>query len=104
MSEAEILEEQKKLLENMDPTLLKFLASKRNMQNSAPSPQVAKEIESSQTTKVTESIDDTAQDSIEEEREESLDASLRGFPNMNRDEPEKREWMSDIPKVTLKFH
>ena len=100
MSEAEILEEQKKLMESIDPNLLKFLTGKRRTQIHAK-PHQDIEVDSSPVTSGARLTEDSVKNIKEEETKEGVDENLRGFPNMNRDEPEKREWMSDIPKVNI---
>ena len=99
MSEAEILAEQRRLLESLNPDLVKFLTNKRNIQPDQPMEEDTREEK--------EVVDLVKQQEIDIKEEDKSSQSdvidvLRRYPNMNQDEPDKREWMSDIPQVMLK--
>ena len=120
--------EQQKLLNGLDPNIVKFLQSKRDikpqterketealkpaigLQNRPLGEEIALETNSLKIENALDTSQGSEHDSNVERsnsvvlgQESGLPELFDKYPNMNRDEPEKREWMSEIPKVS-NFH
>ena len=93
MSADEVLAEQKKLLLSLRPDVVSFLTNKRISNKVEQSADLQASGRPLQNCSKNIQINDEA-DSIG-------DQHLNKYPNMNRDEPEKKEWMRDVKKVIL---
>ena len=97
LSEEDIINEREKLLQSIDPTLVQFLANRR-FGSHTQQMEVA--------TITGQDPKDAPAHSVEQATNESsvvdsLKKKYIDLPNMNKDEPEKREWMSDLPEVSF---
>jgi len=115
MSEGEILEEQQKLMQSLDPKLIEFVASRRpvkknidvinkvsqgrkltNLRSSEAVHQIFpdNDLTGNQVKSILKEEDSTSQNIENEE--------LFGkYLNMDIDEPEKREWMKELPEFPV---
>ena len=101
MSEQEILEEQEKLVQSLDPSLLEFLRTRRSTvplgDKSVPGDEpMHQDLLKTQSKPNSDSKHEPEPNTVED-----ISDLMNKYPNMNRDEPEKREWMSSIPEVTF---
>ena len=101
MSEQEILEEQEKLVQSLDPSLLVFLRTRRSMvppgDKSVPGDEpMQQDLLRTQSNPNSDSKPEPEPNTVED-----ISDLMNKYPNMNRDEPEKREWMSSIPEVNF---
>jgi len=90
MSEQEIIEEQNKLTQSLDPKLVQFLKSRRNATND---------------NKI-KAIDDVEMCDVNEiathkntTKPAAVSSDMTQFPNMTKSEPEKLSWTGDLPPV-----
>ena len=109
MSEQEILEEQEKLVLSLDPSLLQFLRNRRpgvepvpgetaklNLSGDTSMEQIISQSVPQPSSKPEHRFKPEHEPELHPEPEPDL---MNKYPNMNRDEPEKRQWMSNIPEV-----
>lgn len=106
MSEDEILSEREKLLQSLDPNIVKFLMDRRS--GAKPSPEQSMEhpkpsLEQSKpsTEQLTHDMDIGDEIKPVSTADDVVNELLNKYPHMNQDEPEKREWMANIPEVRL---
>uniref|UniRef100_A0A8C1KES3 RNA polymerase II-associated protein 1-like n=1 Tax=Cyprinus carpio TaxID=7962 RepID=A0A8C1KES3_CYPCA len=107
MSQSEILEEQRKLLAQLDPRLVEFVRSRKPQRTpgseSASGPVTSPELD--HTTEAQESQRETMEDEEEDENQLVVQAPITGLPikpqkewlHMDKVESEKLEWTRDLP-------
>uniref|UniRef100_A0A671R2D2 RNA polymerase II-associated protein 1-like n=1 Tax=Sinocyclocheilus anshuiensis TaxID=1608454 RepID=A0A671R2D2_9TELE len=102
MSQSEILEEQRKLLAQLDPRLVEFVRSRKAQRTpgseSASGPVTSPELDHS--IKAQESQRDTMEDDEEDENQLVVQLPIKPqkeWLHMDKVEPEKLEWTRDLP-------
>ncbi|XP_055015783.1 RNA polymerase II-associated protein 1 isoform X2 [Boleophthalmus pectinirostris] len=104
MSESEILDEQKRLLSQLDPRLVELVRSckARNIPSSAPAPHLPKDQCAPPRDALGQSPCAHVDVEMEPEQEPVTEADLpvkpdKNWVHMDKLEPEKLEWMRDLP-------
>ena len=100
LSEEDIINEREKLLQSIDPTLVQFLANRR-FGSHTQQMEVATKTGQDPRDAPPAAAHSAEQATNESSVVDSLKKKYIDLPNMNKDEPEKREWMSDLPEVSF---
>ncbi|XP_055086988.1 RNA polymerase II-associated protein 1 [Periophthalmus magnuspinnatus] len=104
MSELEILNERKRLLSQLDPRLVEFVKSckAQDIPSSAPAPHPSRDLSAPPCDAVGQSPSALVDVEMEPEQEPATEADLpvkphKDWVHMDKLEPEKLEWMRDLP-------
>jgi len=122
LPEEEILKEQEKLLQSLDPKVVQFLVNRRygdtvvaapkisvddvNMYNSHSENKTNLDAEKNKTDISSDTPGQVDENDVMEVNSGTgiggiVDDDLGDFPNMDKNEPEKRQWMTDVPEVDI---